>query len=115
MSIKKYRYNGEEKFKINDFDTSDKGDFKSREEALEEFVSNLKEINKLQQKLYAARQEGVVFVFQAMDAAGKDGCIRTVFSTLTPHGVKEYCFNLGTKFLVYHRHLEFVFKVGNSS
>ena len=92
MSIKKYRYNGEEKFKINDFDTSDKGDFKSREEALEEFVSNLKEINKLQQKLYAARQEGVVFVFQAMDAAGKDGCIRTVFSTLTPHGVKEYCF-----------------------
>lgn len=92
MSIKKYRYNGKEEFKIKHFDTSDKGNFSRREEAVEEFVSNLKEINKLQQKLYAARQEGVIFVFQAMDAAGKDGCIRTVFSTLTPHGVKEYCF-----------------------
>ena len=92
MSIQKYRYDSKNKFKIKNFDTKDIGDFNSREEALEEFVSNLKEINRLQQKLYAARQEGVIFVFQAMDAAGKDGCIRTVFSTLTPHGVKEYCF-----------------------
>ena len=29
-----------------------------------------------------------------MDAAGKDGVIRTVFSTLSPHGVKEYCFKV---------------------
>ncbi len=29
-----------------------------------------------------------------MDAAGKDGVIRTVFATLSPHGVKEYCFKV---------------------
>lgn len=92
MSLKKYKFTGKDDFKISDFKTSDKGEFKSREDAVEEFVENLKEINVLQQKLYAERKEGVIFVFQAMDAAGKDGCIRTVFSTLTPHGVKEYCF-----------------------
>lgn len=94
MDADRYRYTGEEKFKIAKFKTNDKGEFQSREEAIDEFVSNLKQINKLQQKLYAARQEGVVFIFQAMDAAGKDGVIRTVFSTLSPHGVKEYCFKV---------------------
>lgn len=90
--IKQYKYTGKKKFEISSFNTADMGEFDCREDALEEFVSNLHEINKLQQKLYASRKEGVIFVFQAMDAAGKDGVIRTVFSTLTPHGVKEYCF-----------------------
>lgn len=94
MNIDDYRFIGEDKFKIKKFKTNDKGEFKSREDAIEEFVSNLNEINRLQQKLYAERKEGVVFIFQAMDAAGKDGVIRTVFSTLTPHGVKEYCFKV---------------------
>ena len=92
MNIEDYRYTGEKKFKISKFKTNDKGEFNNREEAVDEFVSNLKEINRLQQKLYAERKEGVVFIFQAMDAAGKDGVIRTVFGTLTPHGVKEFCF-----------------------
>ncbi len=92
MSIKKYKFTKENSFNIADFKTKDKGEFKSREEAVEEFVSNLKEIHLLQQRLYAERKEGVIFVFQAMDAAGKDGTIRTVFSTLSPHGVKEFCF-----------------------
>ena len=92
--IEKYRYTGAEEFNIKEFDTSDSGEFNDREEAVEEFVENLRKINKLQQKLYAERKEGVIFVFQAMDAAGKDGVIRTVFSTLSPHGVKEYCFKV---------------------
>lgn len=92
MSIEKYKYTKKNSFDIKKTKTNDKGEFKSREYAVDEFVENLKEINLLQQKLYAERKEGVIFIFQAMDAAGKDGCIRTVFSTLTPHGVKEYCF-----------------------
>lgn len=92
MSIKNYKFTGKEKFEIKKFDAKDKGEFKTREDAVEEFVSNLKEIHLLQQRLYAERKEGVIFVFQAMDAAGKDGTIRTVFSTLSPHGVKEFCF-----------------------
>jgi len=92
MSIAKYRYTEKDSFDIKTTKTNDKGEFTSREEAIEEFVENLKEINLLQQRLYAERKEGVIFVFQAMDAAGKDGCIRTVFGTLTPHGVNEFCF-----------------------
>lgn len=90
--VDRYCFNGTEKFNIKKFDTDDIGEFETREEAVEEFVNNLKEINEYQQKLYAERKEGVIFVFQAMDAAGKDGVIRTVFSTLSPHGVREYCF-----------------------
>ncbi len=90
--IKKYCYDGTKKFCIEKFDTNDVNGFVDREEAVSEFVNNLKEIHRLQQKLYADRDEGVIFIFQAMDAAGKDGVIRTVFSTLSPHGVKEYCF-----------------------
>lgn len=92
MSLEKYCYDGKKEFKIKDFNTSDDGEFEDRSEALEEFINNLREINTYQQKLYAERKEGLIFVFQAMDAAGKDGVIRTVFSTLTPHGVREYCF-----------------------
>ena len=92
--IRKYRYSGVKKFDISAFDTDDTGEFADRSEAVDEFVNNLQQINRLQQRLYAARKEGLVFVFQAMDAAGKDGVIRTVFSTLTPHGVKEYCFKV---------------------
>lgn len=89
-----YRYTGDERFDIAHFRTFDTGEFTDRSQAVDEFVHNLLRINKLQQRLYAERKEGVVFVFQAMDAAGKDGVIRTVFNTLTPHGVKEFCFKV---------------------
>ena len=92
--LKKYRFTGDGKFNISSFDRADTGSFSGRDEAVDEFIANLHEINRLQQKLYAARREGVIFIFQAMDAAGKDGVIRTVFSTLSPHGVKEYCFKV---------------------
>ena len=40
-----------------------------------------------------------------MDAAGKDGVIRTVFSTLSPHGVREYCFKAPTSEELAHDYL----------
>ena len=94
QGVDDYKYVGREKFRIDKFDSADTGAFTDRAEAVDEFVHNLLKINKLQQKLYAERKEGVIFVFQAMDAAGKDGVIRTVFNTLSPHGVREYCFKV---------------------
>lgn len=105
MNINDYCYSGERKFKIDKFKTNDKGGFKKREDAVESFIANLKEVNILQQKLYAERKESVIFIFQAMDAAGKDGVIRTVFSTLTPHGVKEYCFKVPSDEEAAHNYL----------
>ncbi len=94
MGISKYAYQGKRRFRIDKFDCGDTDGIKKRGDAVDEFVANLLDINKKQQKLYSERKEGVIFVFQAMDAAGKDGVIRTVFSTLSPHGVKEYCFKV---------------------
>lgn len=94
MGIADYAYKGKRRFNIAKFDCADTGEFTNRDEAVNEFVENLLVINKKQQKLYSERKEGVIFVFQAMDAAGKDGVIRTVFATLSPHGVKEYCFKV---------------------
>ena len=46
----------------------------------------------LQDKLYAEGKNGILIIFQAMDAAGKDGAVRHVFSGLNPQGVDVYNF-----------------------
>ena len=46
----------------------------------------------LQDKLYAEDRRGLLLIFQAMDAAGKDGTIKHVMSGLNPQGVQVYSF-----------------------
>jgi PPK2 family polyphosphate:nucleotide phosphotransferase len=58
-------------------------------QVLEEGVSRLSE---LQDKLYAQDQWGVLLVFQAIDAAGKDGAIRHVMSGVNPQGCQVFSF-----------------------
>ena len=74
------------------FDPGDTGDFHDKKQAEAAMQENLAEIYRLQQRLYADKKEGVIFLFQAMDAAGKDGTIRAVLSCLSPHGVREAAF-----------------------
>lgn len=95
MKLSKYKYSGVGKFNISEVKNSD-CDGISREEAMLKMQENLKKINELQQALYAEKKTGVIFVFQAMDAAGKDGTIREVFGCLSPHGVSEYSFKAPT-------------------
>jgi PPK2 family polyphosphate:nucleotide phosphotransferase len=58
-------------------------------EALEKQVAKL---CKLQEKLYADHRYAVLLLFQAMDAAGKDGTIRAVLSGVNPAGCEVYAF-----------------------
>ena len=74
------------------FDPGDTGAFHDKKQAEAAMQENLAEIQRLQQRLYADKKEGVIFLFQAMDAAGKDGTIRAVLSCLSPHGVREAAF-----------------------
>ena len=90
--MKSYRFDGTEHFSIKDFDCADKGEFSERHEAIEEFTENLEKINEYQQRLFAEGKEGIIFAFQAMDAAGKDGAVRAVLSCLSPQGVSEHSF-----------------------
>lgn len=90
--IDHYRISRPGQYHAGDFDTGDTGGFSGKEEAAAAMAENLTRINQLQQKLYAEKKEGVIFLFQAMDAAGKDGTIRAVLSCLSPQGVTEYAF-----------------------
>jgi len=49
-------------------------------------------INELQRMMYAHDRYSLLCVFQAMDAAGKDGTIRNVISGVNPHGVSVHSF-----------------------
>ena len=90
--FKKYRIDGSEKFSIKKTSTDETSLCKDKKEAAEKMEKNNQRILELQDKLYADKKEGVIFLFQAMDAAGKDGTIRAVLSCLSPHGVHEAAF-----------------------
>ena len=59
------------------------------QELLAEHVTRL---SSLQQLLYATNRHAVLLIFQAMDAAGKDGAIRHVMSGVNPQGVQVFSF-----------------------
>lgn len=88
----KYRYDGSRKLDLSQVLTDETSLCENREMAERQMKKNNKKIDKLQQKLYADKREGVIFLFQAMDAAGKDGTIRAVLQCLSPHGVHEAAF-----------------------
>jgi PPK2 family polyphosphate:nucleotide phosphotransferase len=50
------------------------------------------EIDELQRMMYAQDRHSVLLIFQAMDAAGKDGTIRHIMSGVNVHGIAEHAF-----------------------
>ena len=92
MPFKKYCYDGSQYFKISKCSTDETSLCENQKDAEAKMAKNNGLIDELQAKLYAEKKEGVIFLFQAMDAAGKDGTIRAVLSCLSPHGVHEAAF-----------------------
>ena len=92
MPFEKYRYDSSRPFQISQCATDETSLCADRKDAEEKMAENNALIDELQAKLYAEKKEGVIFLFQAMDAAGKDGTIRAVLSCLSPHGVHEAAF-----------------------
>ena len=90
--LKDYMYNGKETFHIRKVSTNETSHCLSKEDAEKKMAENEKKLDTLQQKLYADKKEGLIVVFQAMDAAGKDGTIAHVLQCLSPHGVYEAAF-----------------------
>ncbi|RMG75658.1 MAG: polyphosphate kinase 2 family protein [Bacteroidetes bacterium] len=83
---------GEKPFRRKDHPThieavyDGKKDYKKRLEAYQD------EIDELQNMMYAHDRYSMLLIFQAMDAAGKDGTIRRVMSGVNPHGVVVHAF-----------------------
>ncbi len=80
------------KIRLKDYDTAYTGKFKDKSEAAEKLQSDIKRLAKLQDVLYAQNTHALLVIFQAMDAAGKDGTIRHVMSGVNPQGTQVYSF-----------------------
>lgn len=76
------------KFRLKDYDPADTLGIQSPEkaEAAQALQDGVGEIARLQDLLYAQDQWGLLLIFQAMDAAGKDGTIKHVLSGVNPQG-----------------------------
>jgi|ERR1700722_7702247 PPK2 family polyphosphate:nucleotide phosphotransferase len=90
--VKPYRIEDGTKFRLKDFDPGDTGKIHSKEHAEQLLAEGIASLAELQDKLYAQNHWAVLVIFQAMDAAGKDGAIKHVMSGVNPQGVQVYSF-----------------------
>jgi PPK2 family polyphosphate:nucleotide phosphotransferase len=77
---------------LEDYDPADTGHWRSVEQAKERVQKDIARMAELQDKLYAQDRWAVLLIFQAMDAAGKDGTIKHVMSGVNPEGCQVYSF-----------------------
>jgi PPK2 family polyphosphate:nucleotide phosphotransferase len=66
--------------------------YKSKRDYEDMLNDHVRQLDKLQQLLYASNQHAMLLIFQAMDAAGKDGVIRHVMSGVNPQGCQVFSF-----------------------
>lgn len=76
---------------VSEFDTHFTGDL-TKQEAGALLAEDIEKLSALQGKLYAQDRYSVLIIFQAMDAAGKDGTIKHVMSGINPQGCQVYSF-----------------------
>lgn len=91
---KPFRVSDGDKFRLRDIDPADIGGLENEDKprSKEVLEQGVKAMAALQDKLYAQDRWGVLLIFQAMDAAGKDGAIKHVMSGLNPQGCQVYSF-----------------------
>lgn len=105
MDIKDFRFDGTKKFKLKKFETKQSGDIEDREEAESRREDHIMDLQDLQDRLYAEGKEGVLIIFQAMDAAGKDGAVKYVMSGINPSGVTVHNFKVPSSEELAHDYL----------
>ena len=81
-------------FRLKDFDAADTLEFtdEDKPKAKEALKTGIEALAELQDKLYAQDKWAVLLIFQAMDAAGKDGAIKHVMSGVNPQGCQVCSF-----------------------
>jgi PPK2 family polyphosphate:nucleotide phosphotransferase len=97
-----FRVSHGKKFKLKDFDPADTGHWRSKEEADQVLQQGILRMEELQDKLYAQDQWALLLIFQAMDAAGKDGIVKHVMSGLNPQGCQVYSFKVPSELELQH-------------
>jgi PPK2 family polyphosphate:nucleotide phosphotransferase len=87
-----FRVRPGEKVKLKKWPTWVKPCYKSKEHYQEILAEHIAELSTLQSLLYACNRYALLLIFQAMDAAGKDGAIRHVMSGVNPQGCQVFSF-----------------------
>jgi PPK2 family polyphosphate:nucleotide phosphotransferase len=97
--VDRYRVTDGKKFRLKDYDPRDTASLSDRgksakanaKELLEQGIARLAD---LQDRLFAQDRWGVLVIFQALDAAGKDSTIKHVMSGVNPQGVQVHSFKV---------------------
>lgn len=92
IKVEKFRVRENENVKLKRWSTAVEPFYKSKEGYKEILGEHVEEMSKLQNLLYANSRYALLLIFQAMDAAGKDGAIKHVMSGLNPQGCEVFSF-----------------------
>jgi PPK2 family polyphosphate:nucleotide phosphotransferase len=92
----RYRITDGRKFRLQDFDPADTWKLQGKEGSADLLALGVQALAELQDRLYAQDQWSVLLIFQAMDAAGKDGTIKHVMSGINPQGCQVSSFKAPT-------------------
>jgi len=79
-------------FRLKDHDPGDTNGLKDKRQAQEGLDISVELLSHMQEKLYAQDRWALLLIFQAMDAAGKDGAIKHVMSGVNPQGCSVVSF-----------------------
>jgi len=90
--VEKYCIIKGEKFRLKDYDPADTNGVKSKQHAENILERRIGLLSDMQEKLYAQDRWALLLIFQAMDAAGKDGAIKHVMSGVNPQGCDVHAF-----------------------
>src|SRR5213592_4718889 len=94
--VEKYCIIKGEKFRLKDYDPADTNGVKSKQHAENILERRIGLLSDMQEKLYAQDRWALLLLFQAMDAAGKDGTIKHVMSGVNPQGCNVTSFKAPT-------------------
>src|SRR5689334_9735326 len=92
ISLKDFRVKEGSNVDLDKWSTDVKHIYQSKDDYRMILAQHVEQLSSLQQLLYASNSYAVLLIFQAMDAAGKDGVIRHVMSGVNPQGCQVFSF-----------------------
>src|SRR5258708_8403950 len=92
IQLKSLQVKAGKSIRLKGYSTRYEGKTLNKQDSEQLLETGRKKLAQMQDKLYAHNQYSVLIIFQAMDAAGKDGAVKHIMSGFNPLGVKVYSF-----------------------
>lgn len=102
IDVNDFLIDGSGKFSIGHTKTKIKDFYEDKEDYETSLADMNNQMDELQSMMYAHNRYGLLVIFQAMDAAGKDGTLKAVFSGVNPQGLSVYSFKRPTEIELEH-------------